>query len=133
MSSSSAADTSNSPINIGDSLNGGVIAGIVIVIIVAVLGMAAAFVFLCGGCTCCCKKRRKEKVSDFLDDRNAYDAWSSKVSLSTAGMGYELSEPPRVATREGNMDFVMSQNSVDDNGRSYHQSRLSGWKGSQRV
>jgi hypothetical protein len=132
MSTSSSSSSSEGGMsNISDALNGGVIAGVVIVIIVAVVGMTAAFVMLCGGCKCCCRKRRKEKTSDFLDDRTAYDAWSSKVSLHN-GMGFELSEPPRVATREGNMDFVMGPGSVND-GRSYHQSRLSGWKGSSRV
>jgi hypothetical protein len=127
---SSSSTSSGGQTNIADALNGGVIAGVVIVIVVAILGMTAAFVFLCGGCQCCCRKRRKEKTSDFLDDRNAYDAWSSKVSLNT-GMGYELAEPPRAATRDPHMDFVMSQGSVDDEGRKYHQERLNGWNRSR--
>lgn len=104
--------------SITDSISGPIIASIVVVVIVAIIGIAAAFAMLCG-CRCC-GKRRKEKTTDFLDDRTSYEAWSSKANLGT----YELQQPERAATRDPTMDFVMGPGGD----RSYHQSRLSGWK-----
>lgn len=116
---SSSTDISNEG-TISDQISAPIIASIVIVVIIAIIGIAAAFAVLCG-CRCC--RKRKEKVSDFLDDRTSYEAWSSKASLGT----YELQHPPRTATRDPNMDFVMGPG--DSN---YHQNRLSGWKSSLR-